>query len=95
MKRLTLTATFAFLITAVYAQLDTDLKYRVELGATAGGGTYAPLWFTANRYGLSSVEPNSGYMRAGIAYEKEMRHNWKIAKHSIYSSCTPISHGRF
>lgn len=79
MKRLTLTATFAFLITAVYAQLDTDLKYRVELGATAGGGTYAPLWFTANRYGLSSVEPNSGYMRAGIAYEKEMRHNWKIA----------------
>ena len=38
MKRLTLTAAFALLITAVYAQLDTDLRYRVELGATAGGG---------------------------------------------------------
>lgn len=63
----------------LYAQSDTELEYRVELGATAGSGTYAPLWFTANRYGLSSVEPNSGYLRAGIAYEKELQRNWKIA----------------
>ena len=44
-------------------QADSILTYRVELGGTAGGGTYAPLWFTANRYGISSVEPNSGYLR--------------------------------
>ena len=80
MKRLILTTAIALLTGGIpYAQSDTELEYRVEMGATAGGGTYAPLWFTANRYGLASTEPNSGYLRAGIAYEKELRRNWKIA----------------
>ena len=65
--------------TALHAQsVDSTLVYRVELGATAGTGTYAPLWFTANRYGLSSVEPNSGYLRAGIAFDRSLRRNWNI-----------------
>ena len=79
MKRLAIIALGLLAATVSYAQLDTELKYQVELGATAGNGTYAPLWFTANRYGLSSSEPNSGYLRAGIAYEKELKRNWKVA----------------
>ena len=59
-------------------QADSILTYRVELGGTAGGGTYAPLWFTANRYGISSVEPNSGYLRAGITYDRQLKRNWRI-----------------
>lgn len=56
----------------VKAQPDTSsLTYRLELGGTGGNGTYAPLWLTANRYGLSSTNPNSGYLRAGIAYDKQ------------------------
>lgn len=79
MKRLAIIALGLLAATVSYAQLDTELKYQVELGTTAGNGTYAPLWFTANRYGLSSSEPNSGYLRAGIAYEKELKRNWKVA----------------
>lgn len=61
------------------AQSDTSsLTYRLELGATGGSGTYAPLWFTANRYGLSSTNPNSGYLRAGIAYDKQFPRGWRI-----------------
>ena len=33
---------------------NSSLTYHVELGATAGNGTYASLWFTGNRYGLES-----------------------------------------
>ena len=65
--------------TTLYGQqADSTFTYSVELGATAGNGTYAPLWFTANRYGLSSVEPNSGYLRAGVAYDKSLKYDWRI-----------------
>ncbi len=50
--------------------------YAVEAGGTAGGGSYAPLWFTANRQGLSSVEPASGYLRAGVSWRRELNHGW-------------------
>ena len=57
---------------------NSSLTYHVELGATAGNGTYAPLWFTGNRYGLGSTNPNSGYLLAGISYNKQFRHGWRI-----------------
>lgn len=57
---------------------DSILTYRVEASGNVSNGTYAPLWLTSNRYGLSSVEPNSGYVRAGINFDKELRHNWQI-----------------
>ena len=48
-----------FLCTSISAQTEnSSLTYHVELGATAGDGTYAPLWFTGNRYGLGSTNPN-------------------------------------
>lgn len=57
---------------------NSSFTYHVELGATAGNGTYAPLWFTGNRYGLGSTNPNSGYLLAGISYNKQFRHGWRI-----------------
>ena len=57
---------------------NSSLTYHVELGATAGDGTYAPLWFTGNRYGLGSTNPNSGYLLAGISYEKQFKRGWHI-----------------
>ena len=57
---------------------DSILTYRVEASGNVSNGTYAPLWLTSNRYGLSSVEPNSGYVRAGTNFDKELRHNWQI-----------------
>ena len=54
------------------------LDYKVEMSGNAATGTYAPLWLTANRYGLASQEPNSGYLRAGVCYNKSMKHNWRL-----------------
>ena len=60
------------------AQSDTTLTYRVEASANVSSGDYAPLWFTANRNGLSSQESNSAYLRAGLAYRKYFNHGWRI-----------------
>ena len=38
----------------------------LETSSTVYSGDYAPLWLTANRYGLSSVRPNSNYERARL-----------------------------
>lgn len=64
--------------TMVQAQSDTVLTYRVEASANVSSGDYAPLWFTANRNGLSSQEPNSAYLRAGLGYAHSFNHNWRI-----------------
>ena len=64
---------------AVTADAEGDsLRYEVELSANASTGTYAPLWFTANRYGLSSERPNSGYLRAGAQYDTRFGHGWSL-----------------
>ena len=60
------------------AQSDTTLTYRVEASANVSSGDYAPLWFTANRNGLSSQKPNSAYLRAGLTYRKSFNHGWRI-----------------
>lgn len=38
--------------------------YTVSARTTAGTGSFAPFWFTANRHGLASTSCNSGYVRA-------------------------------
>ncbi len=57
---------------------ETELT--VELSGTAATGDYAPLWLTANRYGLSSVKPYSAYLRASL--ERDIAHdasrNWRL-----------------
>lgn len=63
----------------VSAQQNTStLTYRVETSGNISEGTYAPLWFTANRYGLSGNETKSGYLRAGMEYKKALKHHWKV-----------------
>lgn len=59
-------------------QTGSTLDYRIEAGGNVSEGTYAPLWFTANRYGLSGNEPNSGYLRAGMEYRKPLKNHWRV-----------------
>ena len=47
--------------------LTDGLEYRLSAEGTVGGGDHAPLWLNANKYGLSSVETSSGYLRAAVA----------------------------
>jgi hypothetical protein len=50
--------------TAQVSRLGHDINYRVEASGTVANGDYAPLWFSANSYGLSSTSTTSGYLRA-------------------------------
>ena len=59
--------------------LGEGVSYTVEMSGTLSDGQHAPFWLTANRYGLSSIERNSGYLR-GIAYrstEVDSTRQWK------------------
>lgn len=47
-------------------RLSDSLAYRVETQATVGGGEHSALWLNANRYGLSSVDANYGYVRGAV-----------------------------
>lgn len=38
----------------------------VEASGTVGGGNYAPLWLSSNRYGLASVQTSSAYERVRL-----------------------------
>lgn len=78
MKIQTILALGLCFIQTYAAETKDSLTYHVETTATAGSGTYAPLWFTANRYGLASEKSNSAYLKAGIAYEKKMPHHWHL-----------------
>ncbi len=44
----------------------SDMQYKVEMqGSFSDGNT--PLWLNANRYGLSSLEKNNGYLRRAVS----------------------------
>lgn len=47
-------------------QLTSDLHYNLSMQGTVASGDHSPLWLNANRYGLSSLEKNNGYLRAGL-----------------------------
>lgn len=46
-------------------------------GAVTWSSSHTPLWLTADRYGLSSVSPNNGYVRAG--FFKHMTHEKRFS----------------
>ena len=71
MFRHTITLSLAALALAApsFAQaprLGSGITYKVEAGLTGATGDIAPLWLTADRDGLSSIEPSSGYLRAAV-----------------------------
>jgi len=60
------------------AVAQDTLTCRLELSANVSSGDYAPLWFTANRHGLSSQRPSSGYLRAGAKYNRAFCRDWSL-----------------
>ena len=60
----------------ILAQERTDsLSFRMETAVVVSNGDDAPLWLTANRYGMGSNAARSAYLRAGAAWQKEMKKN--------------------
>ncbi len=67
-------------VQAQFARLGKDVRYGLELNGTVAKGDYAPFYLTANRYGLSSLNESSGYVRAGImrGVEADSARRWRI-----------------
>lgn len=63
---------------ALAQESPQEFQYRVEASATVSSGTYAPLWLTANRFGMESEKPNSGYLRAGLEWHRSLKRGWRI-----------------
>ncbi|MCR5313086.1 MAG: capsule assembly Wzi family protein [Bacteroidaceae bacterium] len=74
--------------------LGKGINYFTELRGTTSNGDYTPFWFSANKYGLSSIDTNSGYIRGGLFRSTEIDsiRKWKygygidIAVPSNYTS---------
>lgn len=65
---------------AQVSRLGEGVNYNVEFSQNGASGDVAPLWLTANRHGLMSVENSAGYLRAGIdrKTETDSTHRWKF-----------------
>lgn len=59
--------------------LTDETHYSVEMSVVTSSGDAAPFWMSANKYGLSSIEPNSGYLRTGLfrSEETDSLLNWR------------------
>lgn len=60
---------------------DTDrdsLSVEIEMSGTVSNGKYAPMWTTANRFGMSGNESKNGYLSANVGYGLELKHGWRI-----------------
>lgn len=82
-KRFLLVFATASMMIAAHAQisrLGQGVEYKGEVSEVGASGTYAPLWLSSNRQGLSSVENNSGYLRGAIVRktETDSLHHWKF-----------------
>lgn len=64
--------------TATAAEWSDSIRYRGEIGMSLAGGEHTPFWLMNNRYGLSSVNKNNGYLRLGAFHDmdREKRFSW-------------------
>ena len=94
---------------AQFSRLGENVCYEGAVSSAFSGGDYAPFWFTANRYGLSSHKNNYGYLRGSIRRDvmTDSLRKWRIgygadmavaleweASTLSFSNFTPTSSGR-
>ena len=67
-----------FLLLTGVCSAQKSVNTMIEMTGMAGKGDYAPLWLTANRDGISTVENNYGFVRGGMRYSNRMSDDWTI-----------------
>lgn len=80
MRHLTISLLTALSINTFAQNLGKGISYSTELSGTFSNGDIAPFWLSANRYGLSSIQSNSGYIRGGLFRDADCDSlkEWKI-----------------
>lgn len=82
MKRLLIS--LFILPTAAYPQANRlweDVLYSTTATGVVSSGENAPFWLTNNKYGISTIKNNFGYLRAGISRDTQKNDSlrlWKI-----------------
>jgi len=68
------------ILRAQISRFGEDITFSTSIQATAGNGEVAPFWFTSNRYGLGTTEPNSALVRASIQRDisADSLNHWKL-----------------
>ena len=56
---------FALFILLYSAAASAQIEVRTEAQVSVASGDHTPLWLNANKYGLSSLKCNNGYVRVG------------------------------
>lgn len=72
---------FALSVKAGGGIYNDSLSYSVEVSVTAATKGDAPLWLVSNKYGLSSLQDVSGYVRVGVAQSSfafSASEDWKL-----------------
>ena len=70
-----------FTLTAMGEIKNDSLQYRVEASASVAPEGAMPLWLVSNKYGLSSLQEASGYVRFGVkqpSFEFSKSADWKL-----------------
>jgi len=80
MKHLFTLLLLAISVNTFAQNLSKGISYSTKLNGVVSNGDYAPFWFSSNKYGLSSVENNSGFIRGGLFRDVEIDSlkNWKL-----------------
>lgn len=65
--------------------LIDSLSYRIEANASFSSGRHTPFWLVSNRQGLSSIEKNNGFVRAGAGFNVDSIRKWR------FSACADIA----
>ena len=58
--------------------MKAQTELRMELQSTTSSGSYTPLWLNANRYGLSSLDKDNGYVRAALTHQPDTLKKWRL-----------------
>ena len=54
-----------------------SLAVEIDMSGTVSNGKYAPVWLTANRFGMTGNGSKSGYLSAEAGYSRLMRYGWR------------------
>ncbi len=75
-RALYIIATILLIMPQVNAQ--TTIDYSAQISGVTATGNHSPFWFTAIKHGVSSIDKEWGYLRAGIAGKTLLKKEWKL-----------------
>ena len=65
--------------TAFSANYNTDSLYvEIEMNSTVSNGKFAPMWTSANRFGMNSNKNKNGYISAEVEYLSKLNYGWSM-----------------